>query len=165
MFIKKGIFFIFLCFVVSSFSFAKQISFQIIQHDISNEKVNENSYAVEDELLTYFFEQGYIVTNSPAAVSSGDSQDKKLWSTGFSEAFDGSSDYFIQVVLSYSDIEVKDSLKLENAIIKLDWTLTSVKSGKEIQKSFIKNNNKDSFKIEDIKSMASLLVSEINKVI
>ncbi|NLC92083.1 MAG: hypothetical protein GX677_01230 [Treponema sp.] len=150
---------------MSSFSFAKQISFQIIQHDISNEKVHENSYAVEDELLTYFFEQGYIVTNSPAAVSSGDSQDKKLWSTGFSEAFDGSSDYFIQVVLSYSDIEVKDSLKLENAIIKLDWTLTSVKSGKEIQKSFIKNNNKDSFKIEDIKSMASLLVSEINKVI
>ncbi len=150
---------------MSSFCFAKQISFQVVQHDISDTKVNENTYAVEDELLTSFFEQGFIVTNSQAAVSTNEAQDKKLWDTGYSEAFDGSSDYFIQVVLSFSEIEVSGSLKKQIAISKIDWTLTSVQNGKEIKKSFIKNNKKNSFEIEDLKSMTSLLVSEISKVI
>ena len=55
--------------------FARQVSFQIIQHDERTEKVTEQSLVIEDELLSGFFESGYIVTNSPTVVSNSDAND------------------------------------------------------------------------------------------
>ena len=54
----------------AQFCFAKQVSFQIIQHDDRTDKVTEQSLVIEDELMVGLFETGYIVTNSPTVVKS-----------------------------------------------------------------------------------------------
>ena len=59
----------------SSLCFAKQISFQVVQHDESSKDVTEQSLVIEDEVLNKFFDYGFIVTNSDAAVSTSDSMD------------------------------------------------------------------------------------------
>ena len=55
--------------------FANQISFQIVQHDDTLDSVSEDSMIIEDSVLNNFFEFGYIVTNSDAAVSDSTAQD------------------------------------------------------------------------------------------
>ena len=59
----------------ANFCFAKQIQLQIVQHDDRTDTVTEDSLVIEDELLAGFFETGYIITNSPAVVSSSASDD------------------------------------------------------------------------------------------
>ena len=83
--------------------FARQVSFQIIQHDERTEKVTEQSLVIEDELLSGFFESGYIVTNSPTVVSNSDANDIVLYNKALGDAYEGSSDYFIQIKLIYSN--------------------------------------------------------------
>ena len=56
--------------ISGSLCFANQISFQIVQHDESLDSVSEDSMVIEDSVLNNFFEFGYIVTNSDAAISS-----------------------------------------------------------------------------------------------
>ena len=82
--------------------FANQISFQIVQHDDSMDYVSEDSLVIEDSVLNNFFEYGYIVTNSDAAISDSAGQDEKLYKIGQGDAFNGYSDYF---VISLGDYE------------------------------------------------------------
>ena len=76
--------------------FANQISFQIVQHDESVDCVSEDSMVIEDSVLNNFFEYGFIVTNSDAAISDSATQDEKLYKIGQGDAFNGFSDYFVQ---------------------------------------------------------------------
>ena len=86
----------------ASFCFAKQITLQIVQHDELSDKVFESSMVVEDELLNGFFDNGFIVTNSPASVSASSLQDVNLFNTGIGDAYEGSSEYFLQIKLYYN---------------------------------------------------------------
>jgi hypothetical protein len=81
--------------------FANQISFQIVQHDDSLDSVSEDSMVIEDSVLNNFFEYGFIVTNSDAAISESQAQDEKLYKIGQGDAFNGFSDYFVQIKLYY----------------------------------------------------------------
>ena len=70
-----------------SLCFANQISFQIVQHDDSLDSVSEDSMIIEDSVLNNFFEYGFIVTNSDAAISDSAAQDEKLYKIGQGDAF------------------------------------------------------------------------------
>ncbi|MCR4733653.1 MAG: hypothetical protein K5829_01425 [Treponema sp.] len=142
--------------------FAKQISIQIVQHDETSEEVFEQSFALEDEIMNGFFENGYIVTNSSASISKSDKNDSSLWHTGFGEAYDGFSDFFVQIKLYYS-VE-KIGIKLESIISRVDWSLTSVSSGETLKKSTVQDFEKDKKKM-DAKILSSYLINEIKEAI
>lgn len=144
-----------LVLLFSSNLFAKQISIQIVQHNSANDQVIEESLAIEDELLNGLFESGFIVTNSPAVVSTSDGQDSKLWSLGVGDAYEGSSDYFVQVKLFYED-------QLE----KIDMDVVKVSSGKSIKNcSFTDTKIRKEKRKEDLARISSDLIFEIYKAI
>lgn len=142
--------------VSSAFCFAKQISFQIVQHDESLEAVGEQALVIEDEIITGLFNYGYIVTNSEAAVSSSESQDEKLWNVGLGEAFDGYSDYFVQIKLYYTSPE--KNVPASKAVLKnVEWSISNAKTG-----TVLKSYSINSF---ESKSVSSDIIVAINKII
>ena len=129
--------------------FARQVSFQIIQHDDRTQDVTEQSLVIEDELLNGFFETGYIVTNSPTVVSQSDEDDVVLYNKALGDAYEGSSDYFIQIKLFYN-----------NALKQIDWSIASAATGKIIKKSSIKGSVVTDDE-KGMKKISSKLISEI----
>lgn len=140
--------------------FASQISFQVIQHDAGIDSVVESSLVIEDEVLNGFFNKGYIVTNSPTEVSASKNQDETLWKTGIGEAFEGFSDYFIQIKLFYVVSEDKRNRNISN----IDWTIAAANTGIVIKENSIENklniNKKD-----DLRKLTLNLVSQIDKAL
>lgn len=158
---KKVKAFLVIFFVCSSL-FARQISFQVVQHDDSSKEVTEQSLVIEDQLLNTFFEKGYIVTNSPSVASASESQDEKFWKTGLGEAFDGYSDYFVQIKVWYEP-RVGTLRDVAN-IQKINWSLTEAKTGiKLVEHSLddIKPINKKT----DMNLITSSLVFDIDKAL
>ena len=149
-------------FMCASFCFAKQISFQVVQHDFSASSVTEQSLVIEDEVLTSFFESGFIVTNSNAAVSDSKNQDAVLFKSGIGEAFNGSSDFFVQINLYY---EITDSTTSSDADLqKIEFTIAKTNTGTTIANRSLKSV-KTGNKNLDLKKVSSNLVSEINKAL
>ena len=103
--------------------FAKQICFQVVQHDISAKDVTEQSLIIEDEILNRFFEYGYIVTNAAAQVSASDSIDETLFKSGVGEAFNGFSDYFVQINLFFDRNETTTTAKAD--LKKIDFAIAN----------------------------------------
>ena len=129
--------------------FAKQVSFQIIQHDDKTQNVTEQSLVIEDEMLNSFFETGYIVTNSPTVVSESDENDVILYNKAMGDAYEGSSDYFIQVKLFYN-----------NSLRQIDWSIASVATGNKIKESSI-TGSVTAADEKGMKKLSSKLMSEI----
>ena len=149
----KHLFLILCLFLCAQFCFAKQISFQIVQHDQRTDKVTEDSLILEDELLNGFFETGYIITNSPTVVSNSADDDQVLYNKALGDAWEGCSDFFIQIKLNY-----------KNNLSTVDWTLASVSTGRTIKESSLEN----AVVVTDYKSLRKLssqLISEITKII
>ena len=138
--------------------FAKQVSFQIVQHDNRCDKIAEQSYVVEDKLLNDFFEYGYIVTNSDASVSSSEDEDQNLLCTGIKEAIEGYSDYFIQVKLYYELIGGSQLVCLR----RINWVITNVLTGSTVtSKSF--TVEKEYLTNDELIKLTSQLGADINK--
>lgn len=154
--------FVILLFVCSTLCFAKQISFQIVQHDDAAEEVTESSLTIEDEILNTFFDYGFIVTNSEAKISSVNGVDEKLYKIGVGDAFNGYSDYFIQINLYYN--KNQDSISIESDLTKVNFLVASVQTG-EIFADKTFNNIKLGNQKDDLKKVSSDLVLEINKVL
>lgn len=153
----KRLFCFLMVFGLSGMLFARQISIQIVQHDAINDSVRENSLQLEDELMTVFFESGYIVTNSPAVTSKSEETDTALIKTGMGEAYDGCSEYFVQLRLFYD--EPKNDLQ------KVDWTLYSVITGKKIKESSVKEIAVTKKNTKDLHKLSIELISKINEAI
>ena len=147
----------------SSFCFANQISFQIVQHDDSLDSVSEDSMTIEDSVLNNFFEYGYIVTNSDAAISESSAQDEKLYKIGQGDAFNGFSDYFIQIKLYYESNE--QTLTTSSDLYEISFTITSVKTGKKIADKSMKNIKIDRSKKNNLIKISDDLVNEISKAL
>ena len=143
--------------------FANQISFQIVQHDESADKVSEDSMIIEDSVLNNFFEYGFIVTNSDAAISDSTAQDEKLYKIGQGDAFNGFSDYFVQIKLYYERTE--NTLSTNSDLYKIDFIITSVKDGKKIAAKSIKDIKIDRTKKNNLAKVSSDLVFEISKAL
>ena len=143
--------------------FANQISFQIVQHDDSAENVTEDSMIIEDSVLNTFFEYGYIVTNSDAAISDSENQDERLYKIGSGEAFNGFSDYFIQIKLYYERTD--NTLSASSDLYKIDFTIASAKSGVKIAHKTLENLKVDRTKKNNLTKISTDLVSQINKAL
>lgn len=143
--------------------FANQISFQIVQHDESLDSVSEDSMVIEDSVLNNFFEYGFIVTNSDAAISESKAQDEKLYKIGQGDAFNGFSDYFVQIRLYYERTE--QTLVNTSDLYEIDFSITSVKSGKKIADRSMKNIKIDRTKKNNLVKISADLVNEISKAL
>lgn len=143
--------------------FANQISFQIVQHDESLDQVSEDSMIIEDSVLNNFFDYGFIVTNSDAAISDSKSQDEKLYKIGQGDAFNGYSDYFVQIRLYYERTE--DTLTTSSDLYEIGFSITSIKTGKKIADKSMKNIKIDKTKKNNLVQISSDLVSEISKAL
>ena len=148
-------------FFCASLCFANQISFQIVQHDDSKDSVSEDSMTIEDSVLNNFFEYGYIVTNSDAAISESSAQDEKLYKIGQGDAFNGYSDYFIQIKLYYQRSE--ETLTESSDLYEIDFSITSVKTGKKIAAKSMKNIKVDRTKKNHLVKISDELVNAISK--
>lgn len=137
----------------AQFCFAKQVSFQIIQHDDKTQNVTEQSLVLEDEMLNSFFETGYIVTNSPTVVSESAENDVILYNKALGDAYEGSSDYFIQVKLFYN-----------NSLKQIDWSIASVATGNKIKESSI-TGSVTAADEKGMKKISSKLMSEIYDIL
>ncbi len=137
----------------ANFCFAKQIQLQIVQHDDRTETVSEDSLVIEDELLAGFFDTGYIVTNSPAVTSSSASDDLILYNKAMGDAYEGSSDYFVQIKLYYT-----------NSLHTIGWSISSVPTGKTIKESSFESSVK-AFDAKGLKNVSSRLISEISQIL
>ncbi len=146
-----------------SLCFANQISFQIVQHDDSLDSVSEDSMTIEDSVLNTFFEYGYIVTNSEAAISESADQDEKLYKIGQGDAFNGFSDYFIQIRLYYERTD--ETLSASSDLYEIGFSITSIKTGKKIADKSMKNIKIDQSKKNNLVKISSDLVGEISKAL
>ena len=143
--------------------FANQISFQIVQHDATIDSVSEDSLTIEDSVLNNFFEYGYIVTNSDAAVSESEAQDEQLYKIGQGDAFNGFSDYFIQIKLFYERTE--QTITKNADLYKIDFSITAVKSGKKIADKSLEDIKIDRAKKNNLNKVSLDLVKEISKAL
>ena len=143
--------------------FANQISFQIVQHDETIDSVSEDSMTIEDSVLNNFFEYGFIVTNSDAAISDSTDQDERLYKIGQGDAFNGFSDYFVQIKLYYERSE--NTLSSNSDLYEIDFIITSVKDGKKIAAKSIKDIKIDRTKKNNLAQVSSDLVNEISKAL
>ncbi len=133
----------------AQFCFAKQISFQIIQYDDRTQDVTEQSLVIEDELLNGLFETGYIVTNSPTISFDSSADETALYNKALGDAYDGYSDYFIQIKVYY-----------KNALNQINWSIASVTNGKKLKESVITGSVTTADE-EGLKKISSKLVTEI----
>lgn len=150
----RHLFFVFVVFLLASNCFAEQISFQVVQHDKRFKEITDEVLSVEDELLTRFFEKGFIVTNSPAVISESKNQTDLLWSKGLGEAFEGSSDFFVQVNIYLEEIEEAE-IKKDVIINRVDWILANALNGETIESGSLKKVN----------NISNDIISKINNVI
>lgn len=118
-----------------TYGFCGSLSFQIIQKDESLTNVCESALVIEDEILNYFFEQGYIVSNVPAAVSKDDAEDKKFYTDGYNEAVDGSLDQFCQIKLYFTGGEQENQRITIGTMKKITWKIVSLRTGKVLEES------------------------------
>lgn len=148
--------------ITSAACFAKQISFQIVQHDDSAKDITEQSLTIEDEVLNSFFDYGFIVTNSDAKISGSESMDEKLYKNGVGEAFNGYSDYFIQINLFYERTE--ETLTKASDLKKVSFIVTAAKTGEKVASKSMENIKLE-HKKDDLKKISANLVTEINKTL
>jgi hypothetical protein len=118
---------------------------------------------IEDSVLNNFFEFGYIVTNSDAAISESVAQDEKLYKIGQGDAFNGFSDFFIQIKLYYERTE--ETLSKNSDLYQIDFSITSVKTGKKIAAKTMSDIKIDRTKKNNLAKVSSDLVNEINKAL
>ena len=149
--------------ISGSLCFANQISFQIVQHDESLDSVSEDSLVIEDSVLNNFFEYGFIVTNSDAAISESAAQDEKLYKIGQGDAFNGFSDYFVQIKLYFERTD--QTLNQSSDLYKINFSITSIKSGKKIAEKTISDIKIDRTKKNNLAKVSSDLVNEISKAL
>ena len=121
--------------------------------------INKKLYTgpIYDRVAIGFFENGYIVTNSPAMTSDSKGSDEKCFSIGMNDAFNGYSDYFVQIKLYY-DGEKSD-------LSKVNWTLYSVSTGEKLEDSFINEFVMTKENKKDLHIVALQLISKIKEAI
>ena len=152
------------CFIslLSTFCFARQLCFQIVQHDSAAKELTEQSLTIEDEVLNSFFDYGFIVTKSNATISNSQNQDETLFETGLKDAFNGYSDIFIQIQLFF---EQNDENTTTNSELKsINFIVANASTGVKIAENKLQNIKLE-HKKNDLQKISSNLVFQINKIL
>ncbi len=163
---KKNLLAAVVLFASVAASFSKSLSFQILQKNDSLNSVCESALAVEDEILSYFFENGYIVSNIPTVVSKSDSQDLKFYNTAYNEAVNGTVDNFCLIKIYFTDDEKENSKVSLGNMKKISWKVVSVKTGNilEDSSSEVKTGISQN-EAANVRNFASEFAMHIQKVI
>lgn len=114
-------------------AFCTSLSFHVIQHNESLTDVCESALVIEDAILNYFFDAGYIVTNLPACVSKSEEQDKKFYQNGYNDAASGSFDDFVQIKLYFTGTEEENAKVALGNMKKISWKIVNTATGKVLE--------------------------------
>lgn len=165
-FLRKKIFLFISFFAISFSGFSLSLSFQIVQHNESLNSVCKSAYIIEDELMNYFFDNGFIVSNAEASLSSSSSDDRILWNKAFMEAKEGSFDDFVQVHLYFNENANNEEKVSLGLIDSVSWKLVRTKDGKclEDEKANVKKPM-GSDSEENVRNFAGDFASHIKKVL
>ncbi len=162
----RKVFFSMAVLLMSGICFAGQISVQIVQHNLALDYVSEQSLIVEDELLNGFFDRGFIVTNSVAQVSESKEEDSELLYTGFGEAYEGSSDYFVQVKLYYDSSKNKGITDATPCPLDhIEWLMLKCSSGETLIQSSVKGSKEKPGSDDNVRAVSYSLISDIQKAL
>lgn len=98
---KKMIFSVLLFFSGLVFA-APSFSLQIVQKNGSENVVFDASYLIEQVILDYFYDNAYIVSNSPVIIQKKNADISGDLQKSFDAAQEGSLDLVIQLVVTYT---------------------------------------------------------------
>ncbi|MEE1213277.1 MAG: hypothetical protein UHO11_12410 [Treponema sp.] len=147
-------------------SFGRSLSFQVVQHNDSLNEVCSSALVIEDEILNFFYDAGYIVTNVPAAVSKSEEQDVSFYQKGFNDASDGSFDDFVLIKLYFTGSEDENKKVSLGNMQKLSWKVVSTKNGTVleegctgVEKEVLADNEKN------VREFASEFAVHLNNVL
>ena len=152
---KKTLLALFAGVFLGANGFCSSLSFQVLQHNDSLNDVCESALVIEDEILSYFFDKGFIVTNVPASVSKSDEQDKKFYQNGYNEAAGGSFDDFVQIKLYFTGDEKQNSKIALGNMKKISWKVVS----QDVETEVAADNEKN------VRNFANEFAVHLNKVL
>lgn len=147
---------------------ASAVSFQIIQHDLAQDKIRAASSVMEGVFFDYFFDSGHIATNIPTAVSFGEKDDDDLFCGALADSRSGLCNYLILVFVEYdgNGSSNPDAVLLSN-IQSVRWIVYDVSSESIIGKGDRvvgtvpdKNNN-----VSGVKSFTKKLAVDISSAL
>lgn len=126
-FIKKSMFLMLI--LIGSMASAKSFSLQVVQKYGSETVVYEASYVIEQTIMDYFYENLYIVSNSPVIIQKKGQDISSELQKAFDAAQEGYLDYVIQADVYYN---ISDSNNPEEALLnnidKIEWKVFSIDS-------------------------------------
>ncbi|MBQ7159228.1 MAG: hypothetical protein IJS09_07395 [Treponema sp.] len=143
--------------------FAKNISVQIIQNNpATNGNVCASSSLIEQTIIGYFFDSGYIVSSSPVYI--GTDKDSGSLKTALKENAEGGMDYLVRVEVDYTaDSTNPEAILLAN-IKQVTWKNYAVSTGKELSAGSEKIGtvNRQDNNENGVTSFANLVAAKIN---
>ena len=153
-------------FLALTSGFCGSLSFQILQKDESMNDVCESALVIEDEILNYFFDNGFIVSNVPAAVSNSEAEDEKFYKDSYNEAVNGTVDQFCLVKLYFTGgAEENQRVSIGN-MKKISWKIVSIRTGKIIEEASTAVEKKISMNEEaNVRNFAADFAMHLHKVI
>ena len=162
-FCRKFIFF--MLFLTGNIVSAKSFSLQVIQKNGAENIVYNASYLVEQTIMDYFFENAYIVSNSPVIIEKKNESITAELQKSFDAAQEGCLDYIIEATIFYN---LENSNNPEEALIsnidKIEWKVFSlndrqlIANGKSVPQKY---RNDD----ESLVFFANEIAQNIQKVI
>lgn len=145
---------------------AAAISFQVIQHDPSQDKIRSASVVVENSFFDYMFDHGNVVTNFPTAVSFSEAEDQSIFYKSLDESGEGFCHYFIAVILEY---DVSTSYNPEAVILRnikeVKWEIFDARTGSKLYsaKRSVENVKASSDNKNGVAILSRAVAAEISK--
>ncbi|MCQ2610169.1 MAG: hypothetical protein MJ169_00335 [Treponema sp.] len=143
----------------------KSFSLQVIQKN-GPQIIFDASYLMEQSVLDYFFEYGYIVSNTKMIVQQKNDDISSQLKQSYAEAQEGYLDYQVLMTIIFN---TQDSTNPESAMLsnieKVEWEVISLTDGKKMYKGYmippkaLKNND------DSIIQYATQLAATIKKAI
>ncbi len=144
---------------------AAAISFQVVQHDSSQDKLRSSSSVLETALFDCFFDAGYVTTNMPTAISYSKEEDEDIFFRSLADSRTGFCNYLVMIVIEYNGNSSKnpDAVLLSN-IRSVSWIVYDTASESLLEKGerAVGNVPDKSNNIRGVKSLAKQLSVDIN---
>ncbi|MBQ9538499.1 MAG: hypothetical protein IJU95_04455 [Treponema sp.] len=147
---------------------ATAISFQVVQHDPTQDKIRSSSYVMETALFDNFFDSGHVTTNIPTTTSASQEEDEDIFFRSLSDSREGLCKYLIIILIDYDSAASKnpDAVLLSN-IKSVGWILYDTESEAMLEKGERvvgkvpdKSNN-----IRGVKAFAKQISADINSAV
>lgn len=107
--------------------FAKSFSLQVIQKNGSENVVYDASYLIEQTILDYFYDNAYIISNSPVIIQKKNQNITAELQKSFDQAQEGYLDLYIEATVKYN---LQDSNNPEEALLsnidEIEWKVISL---------------------------------------